>query len=149
MRTLWTGILVAVLAVLIVVPAAPAQSNVDAVKKQLQTTVFHAGELAQRGNAVAAAKTHLQHVMNCLEGAGGANFVAAAGYPCQGMGNGVVRDLQTAVAANVAGADRASRYVSVAWNLIVTALKSNDVDEVQPYAKVIAAQLKLALDSLP
>lgn len=148
MRTGLIGMLV-LLAVVIIIPGVSAQSTVDAVKKQLQTAVFHAGELAQRGDAVAASKTHLQHVMNCLVGASGMNFVAAVGYPCQGMGNGVVGDLQAAVAANVAGADRASRYVSVAYNLIQTALKSNDVNEVQPYAKVIAGQLKLALDSLP
>jgi hypothetical protein len=64
------------------------------------------------------------------------------------MGSGVVNDLQAAVSDNVKGADQALRYANVAWNLVATALRSNDVDEVQPFAKVVAAQLKLALDVL-
>lgn len=147
MRVFLVGMLVAALAVLTIAPTAPAKANVDDIKKQLQTAVFHAGELAQRGSAVAASKTHLQHVMNCLEGTGGPNFVAAAGYPCQGMGGGILPDLRTA-GMDVKGAAEALRFANVAWNLVTTALRSNDVDEVQPYAKVVAAQLKLALDAL-
>ncbi|HYM91419.1 MAG TPA: hypothetical protein VEW91_07295, partial [bacterium] len=73
------------------------------VKKELQTAMFHAVELAQRGNVVATSQLHVQHVINCLEGPNGANFKAAAGYPCQGMGNGIIPDLKDAVAAKVPG----------------------------------------------
>lgn len=147
MRAFLAGMLVAALAIFVVVPAAPAKSSVEDIKKQLQTAMFHAGELAQRGSAVAASKTHLQHVMNCLEGTGGPNFVAAVGYPCQGMGGGVLPDLRAA-GSDVKGAAEALRFANVAWTLVTTGLRSNDVDEVQPYAKVVAAQLKLALDAL-
>ncbi|HEU5298923.1 MAG TPA: hypothetical protein VFW08_05445 [bacterium] len=140
---------VIVLATLVVVPAAPAQSALDNAKKQLQTAVFHSGELAQRGSAVAASKTHLQHTLNCLEGSSGQHFNAGPGHPCQGQGNGIIPDLRAAEMAGVQGAGNALRFVSAAQTLILTALQSNDVDMVQPYAKVVSDQLKQALAVLP
>lgn len=149
MRTLMTIGAVMVLATLVVAPAAPAQSALENAKKQLQTAIFHSGELAQRGSAVAASKTHLQHTMNCLEGPRGQNFNAAPGNPCQGQGNGLIPDLRAAEMAGVGGAGNALRYVTAAHTLIMTALASNDVDMVQPYAKVVSDQLKQAMAALP
>jgi hypothetical protein len=126
-----------------------AQSGLAAAKTQLTTAIFHSGELAQRGTAVAASKTHLQHTMNCLEGPRGPNFNAAPGNPCQGQGNGLIPDLQAAQAAGVAGAGRALLFTNAAHTLILTALQSNDVNLVQPYAIVISNQLKQALAALP
>ena len=117
------------------------------VKKELQTAFFHASELAQKGNAVAAAKLHVQHVINCLEGPNGANFKQAAGYPCEGMGNGIIPDLKVA-AGKVPGADKALKEANLAWTLAVQAIAKNDVNEVQPWAKVVSNHLKAALDSL-
>lgn len=143
-------IVVAVLAATVALPQrAAAQSTLAAAKTQLTTAIFHSGELAQRGTAVAAAKTHLQHTMNCLEGPRGANFNPAPGYPCQGQGNGIIPDLQAARAAGVAGADRALLFVNAAHTLILTALRSDDVNLVQPYAVVISNQLKQAAAALP
>jgi hypothetical protein len=139
-----------VAAATVVLPqAAVAQSGLAAAKTQLTTAIFHSGELAQRGTAVAAAKTHLQHTMNCLEGSKGPNFNAAPGYPCQGQGNGVIPDLKTAEMAGTAGAERALKFVNAAHTLILTALQSNDVNLVQPYALVISNQLKQAMAALP
>jgi len=148
-RAIVTIVAVMGLAMLVVAPDTPAQGAAAAVKTQLQTSVFHAGELAQRGTVVAASKTHIQHVMNCLEGPNGPNFVAAVGAPCQGQGNGIIPDLRAAQAAGVRGADRAMIFVRAAHMLILQARQSEDVNLVQPYAAVVANQLKLALAALP
>ncbi len=118
------------------------------VRKELQTAVFHAGELAQRGNAVAGSKLHLQHVINCLEGPTGANYRQAVGYPCEGQGGGIIPDLKEAAASKMPGADKALKEANLAWTLAVQALAKNDVNEVQPWAKVVAQHLKAALDAL-
>lgn len=142
-------VLVALAATVALPQGAGAQSGLAAAKTQLTTAIFHSGELAQRGTAVAASKTHLQHTMNCLEGTRGANFNAAPGNPCQGQGNGVIPDLQAAQTAGAAGAGRALMFTNVAHTLILTALKSDDVNLVQPYAIVISNQLKQAMAALP
>ena len=118
------------------------------VKKELQTAFFHASELAQKGNAVAASKLHVQHVINCLEGPTGANFKQAAGYPCEGQGHGIIPDLKDAMAANMPGADKALKEANLAWTLAVQGVAKNDVNEVQPWAKVVSQHLKAALDAL-
>jgi hypothetical protein len=117
------------------------------VKKELQTAMFHAGELAQKANAVAGAKLHVQHVINCLEGTAGADYKQEAGYPCQGQGNGIIPDLKAA-AGKMPGADKALKEASTAQTLALQAVAKNDVNEVQPWAKVVAAHLKTALDDL-
>jgi len=148
-RVLIALILMAVTATLAVPQGAVAQSGLAAAKTQLTTAIFHSGELAQRGSAVAASKTHLQHTMNCLEGTKGPNFNAAPGNPCQGQGNGILPDLQAAQGAGAAGAERALKFVNAAHTLILTALQSNDVNLVQPYALVISNQFKQAMAALP
>ncbi len=107
MRIIMTLGAVMVLATLIAAPSAPAQSPLANARKQLETAIFHSGELAQRGTAVAASKTHLQHTLNCLEGAQGQNFNAAPGDVCRGQGNGIIPDLRAAEAAGVRGAGNA------------------------------------------
>ena len=149
MRVFIAFILVAVMAAFALPQTAVAQSGLAAAKTQLTTAIFHSGELAQRGSAVAASKTHLQHTMNCLEGSKGPNFNAAPGDVCRGQGNGIIPDLQAAQAAGVNGAERALKFTNAAHFLILTALQSNDVNLVQPYAIVTSNQLKQALAALP
>lgn len=149
MRVVVAFIVVAVAVAYALPQTAVAQSGAAAAKTQLTTAIFHSGELAQRGTAVAASKTHLQHTMNCLEAPKGPNFNAAPGNPCQGQGNGVIPDLQAAQAAGVAGAEQALKFTNAAHTLILTALKSDDVNLVQPYASVVSNQLKQALAALP
>jgi len=98
---------------------------------------------------------HLQHVMNCLEGPRGKNFRPAVGNPCQGQGSGVIVDLQAAVEAGASGAVKAARYARVAHDMTANVLgyvkggsAFTEVDAIQPWAKQIAAQLKLAVDAL-
>jgi hypothetical protein len=148
MRAIMAAILMAALGLVYAVPHAGAAMMGGDVKKELQTAFFHASELAQRGNAVAAAKLHVQHVINCLEGPNGANFKTEAGFPCQGMGNGIIPDLKDAVAAKVPGAPEALKQANLAWTLAVQAEAKNDVNEVQPWAKVVSDHLKTALSAL-
>ena len=148
MRAVMAAILMAALGLLYAVPHTGAAMMGGDVKKELQTAIFHSSELAQRGNAVAAAKLHVQHVINCLEGPTGANFKTEAGFPCQGMGNGIVPDLKDAVAAKVPGAEEALKQANLAWTLAVQAEAKNDVNEVQPWAKVVSDHLKAALSAL-
>jgi hypothetical protein len=129
-------------------PRAGAAAMGGDVAKELQTATFHAGELAQRGDAVAASKLHLQHVINCLEGPSGADFKAAAGFPCEGQGQGIIPDLKTAVAAQVPGADKALREANLALFLAVQAIGKSDVNEVQPWAKAVANHLKASSAAL-
>lgn len=148
-RTILAGILVTALTVLFLSQSASAQIvTVKSLKDQLQTTVFHSGELAQRGTAIAATRTHLQHVINCLEGPTGANFVQAAGYPCQGQGNGALVDLRAAVTAGMKGAERALKFTNIAHTLALQAVRMNDVNEAQPWAMVISRQLQIAFNSI-
>jgi hypothetical protein len=148
MRTVLAAVLMAALVLVYVVPRAGAAMMGGDVKKELQTAIFHSSELAQRGNAVAGAKLHVQHVINCLEGPNGANVKAEAGFPCQGMGNGIIPDLKDAVAAKVPGAAEALKQANLSETLAVQAIAKNDVNEVQPWAKVVSDHLKAALAAL-
>jgi len=132
----------------LLVPLSPASAADTPVMMALKTAIFHGSELAQRGAAVEASQVHVQHIMNCLEGPGGANYKQAAGYPCQGQGFGIIPDLTTAAAGGVKGAERALRLAKAAREVAQQALASKDVNEVQPFAKVIATNLQLALDAL-
>jgi hypothetical protein len=148
-RAIFAGVVMMALGVLFVSQVAPAQTvTVKSLKDQLQTSVFHSGELAQRGTAIAGTRTHIQHVINCLEGPNGANFVQAAGYPCQGQGRGALVDLRAGAAAGIRGADRALRFANIAHTLALQAVRFGDVNEAQPWAAVISRQLQIAFDSI-
>jgi hypothetical protein len=70
--------------------AAPAAADTDAAK-EVATAAQHAG-LAAASKDLKTTQMHLHHVVNCLGGAGGANFDAAAGNPCKDQGNGAIAD---------------------------------------------------------
>lgn len=148
MRSAMICTLIAACVLVYATPHSGAAMMGGDVKKELQTAFFHASELAQKGNAVAASKLHVQHVINCLEGPAGANYKQEAGYPCQGQGNGIIPDLKQAVAAKMPGADAALKEANLAWTLATQAVTKNDVNEVQPWAKVVSQHLKAAMDAL-
>lgn len=56
------------------------------------TTAHKHATLAQKAGSVDMTHTHLQHVINCLEGSSGDDFDASAGTPCKGMGDGALKD---------------------------------------------------------
>ena len=141
--------MVIALSMLVISPGEiSAQDPVAAARAQLTTTIFHSGELAQRGTAVSGAQLHLQHVINCLEGDKGRNFKIAGGHVCQGQGNGILIDLRAAVAAGARGAETSLRFADVASKLALQAVVMTDVNEAQPWAIVISRQLTIARDAL-
>ncbi len=142
------GVFLLVVAVLALPPVAQGQDPVAAARAQLTTARFHAGELAQRGTAIAATQLHLRHVVNCLEGPQGKNFTAAAGNPCQGQGNGAIVDLRAASAAGHGGAGKALVFANAGLSVALQGLASNDVNEAQPFASVVARQMEAALGAL-
>jgi len=148
MRGFTVSVIITAFVLAYAVPPTGAAMMAADLKKELQTAMYHASELAQRGDSVATSKLHVQHVINCLEGPTGANFNAAAGYPCQGQGNGAIPDLKDAVAAKAAGADEALKQANLAETLALQAMAKTTVTEVQPWAKVVAEHLQAALNAL-
>ncbi len=69
----------------------------------------------------------------------------AAGFPCQGMGNGIVPDLEAAGS----GSAKSLQYARIALTLSLQAITFNDVNQAQPWAKVVSGQLTIALNALP
>ncbi|HLA24315.1 MAG TPA: hypothetical protein VJ206_02885, partial [bacterium] len=63
--------------------------------------------------SVPAAELHLHHVVNCIEGKDGKNYFAASGDVCEGMGKGLLQDLQ---ASGMAGG-HALPYVEIAQSV--------------------------------
>lgn len=137
-----------ILAAVLVAPApalAQAPSPVTALRTQLRTAIFHAGELAQRAAAPPVAVLHVHHVMNCLEGPKGANFDATKGYPCQGQGNGVLEDLNAAQAAGAPGAEAAAKSISIAYELTKQGLRQRELFDIQAWVKKVGELLNDAL----
>ena len=109
-----------------------AAMSAAALKTEIKTAVFHSSELAQRGSAMTAVQLHTQHTINCLEGPKGMHFKAAAGFPCQGQGNGIIPDLQAAAAGGTPGATAALGDSKVALNLALQVQTMNDINQAQP-----------------
>jgi len=143
------GALVVVCAFVLGMPlAGSAQSMMSQIQTEIKTATFHSGELAQHANTLAAVQLHLHHTINCLEGAGGADFFAAAGNPCQGQGNGIIPDLKGAVMHMAPGAQAALQEAQTCQMLVMQALASKDINEAQPFALVVSRHLQAAAQDL-
>jgi hypothetical protein len=59
--------------------------------KEVSTAVDHAG-YAAASTTIADAHMHLHHAINCLVGPTGAGFDANEMNPCQGQGDGAIKD---------------------------------------------------------
>ena len=124
-------------------PAQPAAaSSADAVKRQLQTAVFHAKNAASQG-AISSAVLHLGHALNCVEGPKGANFDASWGNVCEGQGQGIAVDLQ-----GLPQARQVRLLVEAADALALAGVKSGDLAATRNAAKGVAALLELVLGAL-
>ena len=86
------------LAALALLAAAPAFAG-DA-SKEVGTAAAHAG-MAAGAEDPQMVKTHLHHVLNCLEGPNGADFAAAVGNPCKNFGDGAIPDSDAAARPNL------------------------------------------------
>ena len=71
--------------------AVPALAADKDTSREIATAAAHAG-MAAGAESPQMVKTHLQHVINCLQGPKGANFVAALGNPCASFGDGAIPD---------------------------------------------------------
>lgn len=140
--------LIVVCALVLSLQLPGAAQSVSAVKTEIKIAILHSSELAQRGSAMAAVQLHTQHTINCLEGPKGMHFKAAAGDPCQGQGNGVIPDLQALAAGGSAGARTALNDATIALDLALQAQRMADVDQAQPWLRVVARYLQKASDDL-
>lgn len=116
-------------------PPAPGQSSpagLSAVKAQAKVAATHAG-FAAEAQSVSSAKEHLGHTLVCIEGSKGKNVQAGWGNPCQGMGNGVLVDLERANAsASLLQQARSADETAVA------ALQSTDLAQIKANAKRVS-----------
>jgi len=85
-----SGLRLAAILAIAALPSFAADAQKDN-SKELATAAAHAG-MAAGAEAPQMVKSHLQHVINCLEGPKGADFVAALGNPCGGQGDGAIPD---------------------------------------------------------
>lgn len=120
----------------------PASSS--ALLEQLKTAQTHATFAAQ-AEALASVREHLAHVVNCLQGARGADFKAPAGNPCQGQGNGIIPDLT----ARGPQASKALSEAREANTAALAALKVSDLAQAKAGANKVATLLSTAMKDLP
>ena len=99
-------------------------------KTEIATAAAHAG-MAASASAPQMVKTHLQHVLNCLEGPKGADFVASMGNPCGSQGEGAIPD---------AGQDGKKKLEDIAGRA-KQAQSEQDIDKAKKMASEIQADL--------
>src|SRR5579859_6640327 len=95
--------------------------------KEIATAAAHAG-MAAGAESPQMVKTHLQHVINCLEGQKGADFAAALGNPCGSQGEGAIPD----------SSSDGRKKLEDAAGLARRAMAEKDIDK----AKQMASQLQ-------
>jgi len=136
------GVLLAVAVLLAAAGSAPAADMMSAASKQLETATVHAKNAAG-ASSTAQIELHLHHVVNCIEGKDGKNYFAASGDVCEGMGNGLLKDLQ---ASGMAGG-HALPYVEIAQSVSLGGLAQGmrkDVARAKAAAEVAQSVLVLA-----
>lgn len=111
------GVFVAVVVLLVGVGSAPGAEMSAAATRQLDTAIAHAKNAAG-SSATAQIELHLHHVVNCIEGKEGKDYFAASGDVCEGMGQGILKDLQ---ASGMAGG-HALPYVEIAQSVALWGL---------------------------
>jgi hypothetical protein len=134
------GAVLVVLAIIAWGPGALGADMMNAAKRELQTATTHARNAAA-ASTTANIELHLHHVINCLEGKSGKNFFAASGDVCEGMGNGLFKDLKD---SGMAGA-HALPYAEVANQIALWGLAQGMAKNVAA-AKAAAEMTALALE---
>jgi hypothetical protein len=116
------------------VPVIAADTAKDNAKKdnsrEIATAAAHAG-MAAGAESPQMVKSHLQHVINCLEGPKGADFAAALGNPCGSEGMGAIPDSK----------EDGKKKLEDTAALAKRAMAELDVDK----AKLMAAQIQTEL----
>jgi hypothetical protein len=98
--------------------------------KELATAASHAG-MAAGAESPQMVRSHLQHVINCLEGPKGKDFVSALGNPCGSQGEGAIPD----------AASEGKKKLEDAAGLAKRALAEQNIDK----AKQMAGELQTDL----
>jgi hypothetical protein len=118
-----------ILAAILCLAVAPALAADNS--KELATAAAHAG-MASGAEAPQMVRSHLQHVINCLEGPKGADFVAALGNPCGSEGQGAIPD---------SAADNKKKLEDAA-GLAKRALAEKDIDKAKQMASELQSDLR-------
>lgn len=130
----------ALLCVALIGSAVAGADMSNAARRELMTAAVHARFAAGYNNTVEI-ELHLHHVVNCIEGPAGKDFVKDAGNVCQGMGNGLLADLRDSGTAGV----QALPYVEVAQTVALWGIAQGMRKDVAR-AKAAAAVAWMALD---
>lgn len=117
-------------------PSQSAPSGLLAAKAQAKVAAAHAG-FAAEGGTVSYAREHVGHTLACIEGAKGKNVNAAWENPCQGMGNGVLVDLQQGKADG-----SLIEKANTADTTAVAAMKSSDLAQIKAAAKQVSTLMQ-------
>ncbi|MGH2376627.1 MAG: hypothetical protein ACRDIC_24615 [bacterium] len=116
-----------------------AQANIETgVASQWKTSVQHS-KFSQDYNGMKEVTTHLQHVVNCLEGPTGPGFEGGAGNPCQGQGAGLIAD------SKKGGAKYASAvpWMEAADKVAQQGLKAKNADTAKAYGQATQTILEV------
>jgi hypothetical protein len=116
-------------------PAIAADTAKDNAQKdnsrEIATAAAHAG-MAAGAESPQMVKSHLQHVINCLEGPKGADFSAVLGNPCGSEGAGAIPDSK----------EDGKKKLEDTTDLAKRAMAELNVDK----AKLMAAQIQTDLE---
>ena len=129
------GLLVAALALVatVVLAGTPEVQVLD----QWKTTVQHS-KFSQDYSNMKEITSHLQHVVNCIEGAVGPGFEGGAGNPCQGQGNGMIVDAKKAGGKFT----QTVGWMEVADNLAKSGKRATSADAAKAYGAATQAVLE-------
>ncbi|MGH8398775.1 MAG: hypothetical protein ACRETA_11110 [Gammaproteobacteria bacterium] len=119
--------------------AAPLSFASDNANQEISTATTHAGMAANAAD-VATAHKHFHHVINCLVGPKGKLFDAEVGNPCDGMGNGALKDVKKHSEEHAELLD--------ALKLAEQALHADTLKATQQYAARISKALKAVKPSM-
>ena len=117
------AMLVAALGLVATVVYAQGQDGTK-VLDQWKTSVQHS-KFSQNYSNLKEITSHLQHVMNCIEGARGSGYDGGVGNPCQGQGSGMITDAKTAGGKYT----QAVPLFELADEIAATGLKSKSVEK--------------------
>lgn len=138
MRKQFVAMALLIAAVGLVATVVSAQGIEAGVAAQWKTSVQHS-KFSQDYNSVKESTTHLQHVINCLEGPTGPGFEGGAGNPCQGQGAGLMVD------SKKAGSKYASAvpWMEAADKLAQNGLKAKNADVAKAYGQATQTILEV------
>ena len=101
-----------------------AQGQETKVLDQWKTTVQHS-KFSQNYANTKEITSHLQHVVNCIEGQRGPLYDGGVGNPCQGQGSGLITDSKAAGGKYT----QAVPLFEVADEIAATGLKTKSVEK--------------------